>query len=237
MTSRFSGTKFVWDNANDSNLFVVQETSTPRSMISDISNDTALSLLMWNQHASRSPFWFAGRTKKSAVGSAIEVTRMKQKGIRRRKTKAKHAPRVKRGFDREKTKLGEVNLAMLGSEDAASRSGAHSNTTLGEVDLAMPGSEDAASRSGAHSDTILREVNLAMLGSEDAASRSGAHSDKKILCGLRSRMTKRKVVDRDNTRRSEVDAQVSENPTCDELDETQVKMARCSIELEIGGGS
>ena len=142
---------------------------------------------MWNQHASRSPFWFAGRTKKSAVGSAIEVTRMKQKGIRRRKTKAKHAPRVKRGFDREKTKLGEVNLAMLGSEDAASR--------------------------------------------------SGANSYKKIFCWLRSRMTKRKVVDRDNTRRSEVDAQVSENPTCDELDETQVKMARCSIELEIGGGS
>lgn len=111
---------------------------------------------------------------------------MKQKGIHRRKTKAKVAPPQKRSFDGVKP-MGEVNLAMLGSEDAASR--------------------------------------------------SEARSDKKMFSRLSSRMTKRKVVDRVNTRRSEGEAQASKNTTCDEFDETQVKMARCSIELEIGGGS
>jgi hypothetical protein len=89
--SLFTGAKFFLDTAGESNLLVLQGTSTPRSMITEISYDTALSQIP--ERASVNIFCFrTGISMKKAAGTAIEFK--KQCVPRRKKTKqkTKHPP-------------------------------------------------------------------------------------------------------------------------------------------------
>lgn len=85
-----TGAQFFLDTERESNLLVLRGTSTPRSTISDISNDTAISRI--NVPVSNNLFWFgAGTTKKRAAHRAPEF---KPKCVPRKvrtMQKAKHA--------------------------------------------------------------------------------------------------------------------------------------------------